>query len=188
MDNLSIRQLNYLTEKYEFDSKLQADKEVTMAVVKRKPSLIQFANKELQNDEEVAVVCVKSDGRALRFMSEQLRENERVVLSAVENFCASFAFAVGGARRSQVIAEAVAKRGGETIELLDEEFLDSEKIAKIAIERNPKALKYFSSRIRAIESIVKEVGGNIYAKAFVFAEGDAAKRDDVIFVDALPLL
>ena len=44
------------------------------------------------------------------------------------------------------------------------------------------------SSLLAIESIVKEVGGNIFAKAFVFAEGDAAKRDDVIFVDALPLL
>lgn len=44
------------------------------------------------------------------------------------------------------------------------------------------------SSLRAIESIVTEVGGNIYGKAFVFAEGDAAKRDDVIFVDALPLL
>ncbi|MBR5808723.1 MAG: adenine phosphoribosyltransferase [Clostridia bacterium] len=44
------------------------------------------------------------------------------------------------------------------------------------------------SSLRAIESIIEEVGGNIYAKAFVFAEGDAAKRDDVIFVDALPLL
>ena len=44
------------------------------------------------------------------------------------------------------------------------------------------------SSLAAIEAIVNEVGGNIYGKAFVFAEGDAAKRDDIIFVDALPLL
>ena len=44
------------------------------------------------------------------------------------------------------------------------------------------------SSLSAIEEIVNKVDGNIYGKAFVFAEGDAAKRDDVIFVDALPLL
>lgn len=44
------------------------------------------------------------------------------------------------------------------------------------------------SSLAAIEEIVNKVGGNIYGKAFVFAEGDAAKRDDIIFVDALPLL
>ena len=44
------------------------------------------------------------------------------------------------------------------------------------------------SSLAAIEEILKAVGANIFAKAFVFAEGDAAKRDDVIFVDSLPLL
>ncbi len=44
------------------------------------------------------------------------------------------------------------------------------------------------SSLSAIESIMNEVGANIFAKAFVFAEGDAAKRDDIIFVDSLPLL
>lgn len=44
------------------------------------------------------------------------------------------------------------------------------------------------SSLAAIESILNEVGANIYAKAFVFAEGDAAKREDIIFVDSLPLL
>ena len=43
------------------------------------------------------------------------------------------------------------------------------------------------SSLAAIESIINEVGGNIVGKAFVFAEGDAAKRDDVIFVDSLPI-
>ena len=44
------------------------------------------------------------------------------------------------------------------------------------------------SSLNAIESILGQVGANIYAKAFVFAEGDAAKRDDIIFVNPLPLL
>ena len=44
------------------------------------------------------------------------------------------------------------------------------------------------SSLEAIESILSQVGANIIGKAFVFAEGDAAERDDIIFVESLPLL
>ena len=43
------------------------------------------------------------------------------------------------------------------------------------------------SSLEAIENILGQVGANIYAKAFVFAEGEAAERKDVIYVNALPL-
>ena len=39
-----------------------------------------------------------------------------------------------------------------------------------------------------LEEIVKKAGGIIYKKAFVLAEGDAANREDVIFLDKIPLL
>ena len=178
MENLSIRQLNYLTERYEHDSRLQADKDITIAVVKRNPSLIQKADKSLQNDEEVAIACVKTDGRTLRFLGEELRKNVKVVLSAVENFCASFSFALGKASKSEEIAEVVARRGGETIELLDKSFLDSEKIAKIAVERNPKALKYFSERIRSNESVVMQAISRDRT-AICYASDDAFKSKAV---------
>lgn len=44
------------------------------------------------------------------------------------------------------------------------------------------------SSLAAIETILNSVGANIYAKAFVFAEGDAAKRADIMYVNPLPLL
>ena len=44
------------------------------------------------------------------------------------------------------------------------------------------------SSLDAIESILAQVGANIIGKAFVFAEGDAANRDDIEYVEALPLL
>ena len=43
------------------------------------------------------------------------------------------------------------------------------------------------SSLDAIENILGQVGANIYAKAFVFAEGEAAQRKDVIYVNPLPL-
>ncbi|MBE6539068.1 MAG: adenine phosphoribosyltransferase [Ruminococcaceae bacterium] len=41
--------------------------------------------------------------------------------------------------------------------------------------------------LRALEVLVEKAGGNIVGKMFVLAEGDAAERDDVIFLEKLPL-
>lgn len=39
----------------------------------------------------------------------------------------------------------------------------------------------------AVEKLVTEAGGEVVAKLAVLAEGDAAKRDDIIFLEELPL-
>lgn len=39
----------------------------------------------------------------------------------------------------------------------------------------------------SIEALVNQVGGNIVGKMAVLAEGDAANRDDIIFLEKLPL-
>lgn len=41
--------------------------------------------------------------------------------------------------------------------------------------------------IQGIERLVESAGGIITAKAAILAEGDASKRDDIIFLEALPL-
>ncbi|MBR5516694.1 MAG: adenine phosphoribosyltransferase [Firmicutes bacterium] len=41
--------------------------------------------------------------------------------------------------------------------------------------------------LRAIEVLVEQAGGNIVGRAAVLAEGDAAERDDIIFLEKLPL-
>ncbi|MDO4739442.1 MAG: phosphoribosyltransferase family protein [Eubacteriales bacterium] len=41
--------------------------------------------------------------------------------------------------------------------------------------------------LRAIEELVRKAGGNIVGKLAVLAEGDAADRDDIIFLEKLPL-
>ena len=41
--------------------------------------------------------------------------------------------------------------------------------------------------LRGIEKLVNDAGGIICGKMCVFAEGDAAKRDDIIFLHRLPL-
>lgn len=41
--------------------------------------------------------------------------------------------------------------------------------------------------LSAMEELVNKAGGNIVARMAVLAEGDAAKRDDIIFLEKLPL-
>ena len=39
----------------------------------------------------------------------------------------------------------------------------------------------------ALEKLVNAAGGNIVGRAAVLAEGDAAKREDITFLEPLPL-
>lgn len=41
--------------------------------------------------------------------------------------------------------------------------------------------------ISAMESLVKKAGGRIVGKAAILAEGDSADRDDIIFLEKLPV-
>ena len=42
--------------------------------------------------------------------------------------------------------------------------------------------------LRGMEALVEKAGGSIALRTTVLAEGDAAKRDDLIFLDSIPLL
>ena len=41
--------------------------------------------------------------------------------------------------------------------------------------------------LNAVEKLIEQAGGEIVGRAAVLAEGDAAKRDDIIFLEPLPL-
>jgi len=42
--------------------------------------------------------------------------------------------------------------------------------------------------VRAVEHLVKEAGGNVAGRMTILAEGDAIGRDDLIYLEELPLL
>ena len=42
--------------------------------------------------------------------------------------------------------------------------------------------------LKGLEEVVEKAGGIIHKKAFVLAEGDSKNRDDVIFLETIPLL
>ena len=149
----NVRQINNFIGEYAENDKYRKDKDITLAVLGRSPSLAAYADKKLLNDKDVALAAVERDGRTLRFFSDKIRADEDVVYAAVKNFRSSYAFALGKARLNARIAELVASGGGDTVSLLDESFLDDEEIAKTAVGRNPKSIQYFSDRVKCLPSV-----------------------------------
>ena len=41
--------------------------------------------------------------------------------------------------------------------------------------------------LHALEELVKKAGGNIVGRMAILAEGDATERDDIIYLEKLPL-
>ena len=41
--------------------------------------------------------------------------------------------------------------------------------------------------LRALETLVNQAGGNVVGRMTVLAEGEAADRDDIIYLEKLPL-
>ena len=41
--------------------------------------------------------------------------------------------------------------------------------------------------LKAVEKLVEQAGGNIVGRMAILAEGDATKRDDIIYLEKLPL-
>lgn len=84
--------------------------------------------------------------------------------------------------------------------LVDEvESITTQKKQMLCLDRNDVALVEgkrviiiddvisTGESLRAVESLVAKAGGTIVAKAAILAEGDAAKRDDILFLKELPL-
>jgi len=67
---------------------------------------------------------------------------------------------------------------------LDEQDANAIKGKKVAIIDDVIST---GESIQAIIRLVEQAGGTVVAKAAILAEGDAANRDDIIFLEPLPL-
>ncbi|MBQ8928439.1 MAG: adenine phosphoribosyltransferase [Oscillospiraceae bacterium] len=67
--------------------------------------------------------------------------------------------------------------------------LDGDKAALLAGQRVLIVDDVISTgeSLRALEALVREAGGTVAGEAAVLAEGDAAEREDIVFLDPLPL-
>lgn len=64
---------------------------------------------------------------------------------------------------------------------VDADFIKGKKVALI------DDVISTGQSLKALEELVKKAGANIVAKAAILAEGDAKNREDIIFLEELPL-
>ena len=67
---------------------------------------------------------------------------------------------------------------------LDEEDIQRIKGSRIAIVDDVIST---GSSLAAVEHLVEIAGGTVAARAAILAEGDAAKREDIIYLGTIPL-
>jgi len=65
--------------------------------------------------------------------------------------------------------------------------ITTQKKQLLVLEEQDALVISTGESLSAIESLVTAAGGKIAAKAAILAEGSAALRDDIIFLEALPL-
>lgn len=68
-------------------------------------------------------------------------------------------------------------------------FLDSKDIEKIKGKKIALVDDVISTgeSMNALESLVEKAGGEVVQKLAILAEGDAANRDDIIYIEKLPV-
>ena len=68
-------------------------------------------------------------------------------------------------------------------------FLDFKDVEKIKGKKVALVDDVISTgeSIKALENLVKKAGGEVVQKLAILAEGDAANRDDIIFLEKLPI-
>ena len=85
----------------------------------------------------------------------------------------------------EVTIEASITTGKEQKLYLSKHDTDLLKGKKVAIVDDVVST---GASLTGLEALVEKAGGILHKKAFVLAEGDAAKREDIIFLGVIPLL
>ncbi len=126
--------------------------------------------------EADVIVTAEAKGIALAYeVSAQLGHRRFIVArKSVKSYMRGY---------TEVELESITTKGKQTLYLDGE---DSEMIRgkKVCIVDDVIST---GESLRAVEELVRKAGGIVTARAAVLAEGDAAKRQDIIFLEKLPL-
>lgn len=82
-----------------------------------------------------------------------------------------------------VSVKSITTENVQTLYLSEEDFLNLKEKRVLIIDDVIST----GESLKALEKLVEVSGGNIVGKAAVLAEGDAADRKDIIFLEKLPL-
>ena len=126
--------------------------------------------------EHDVIITSESKGIPLVFeMARQLGVNKYIVARKMQKLYMSDIFAC------EVNSITTAKKQMLYLDGKDAEFMKGKRVLIV------DDVISTGESLRAIEELVAHAGGNVVGKMAILAEGDAKDRDDILFLESLPL-
>ena len=151
------------------------------------PSGINIAFFNLHGDNVLTEHCAK-------LLAKQLTDCDVVLTAESKGLQLAHCVSRELARKSkklyvqdgiEVTIEASITTGKEQKLYLSKHDVELLKGKKVAIVDDVVST---GASLSGLEALVEKAGGILHKKAFVLAEGDAAKRDDIVYLGVIPLL
>lgn len=130
------------------------DKEILLTILKKKPELLQYADKELRNDAEIILTAAKGSDNAFQFASEDLLKNIDFIKEAVKISVNVLKYVSLEQMSTKFIYEIVSKQGCALEFFPDNQY---EELILAAIRQNPFSYTYVSKKFANDEVLISKM-------------------------------
>lgn len=143
-------------------------------------------------DVELTVACAKA-------LLERAPEYDYIITAESKGIPLAYEMARQAGDEKWLLARKGAKLYMENVFSVEVKSITTEKVQKLYLDGNDAALMRgkrvlivddvisTGESLRAIEELVQQAGGEICGKMTILAEGDAQDREDIIYLEKLPL-
>lgn len=156
--NWYIKKMKKKPSEYQWlDEELKANKEITLAAVKKDGSMFSYAPAEHYLDYELVLAAVKSYPENYKDLSEELRCNPSIIDAAME--CGGLLEYVPRSVATKSIIKKALSNDGMAIKFFPE-FFDNKELMLLAVSNNGFALKFCGEKLRKDREIVMAAVSN----------------------------
>ena len=144
------------------------------------------------NDVEITTACAEE-------LLKKVPEYDIVLTAESKGIPLAYEFARQSGRNNYIVARKGVKLYMEDVISTDVDSITTEKLQSLYLGKTEiemlKGKKVLilddvistGESLKSLETLVNLAGGQVAGRAAVLAEGDAADRDDIIFLEKLPL-
>lgn len=155
---------------------IKKDREFAKECLKLDCHVYQYLSEEFRNDRVLSLMAVKPCGMLLEFASDAMKDDDRVVEAALSNEPSAYLFASERFRADEKLFWASYDRAPrDSVRMAAPDLKNDRAIALKILKDYPRALKYFSDRLRDDYDVVK-VAADSMPSAIEFAS-DRIKND-----------
>lgn len=158
---------DYVKEYHEIPA-LREDKEITLKVVKKIGTFLEYASERLKNDREVVMTAITSEaeglispweilnGKALLFASDELRSDREFMIEVLQKNPNALEYATDELKNDKDIVTEVVESCGFALKYASDELKNDKEVVLKAVKNNGVALEFASERLRDDKEIIIE--------------------------------